>query len=266
MKVAALMTSEPFTIRPEERLDEAIALMDRLEVRHLPVTRDGAIVGLLSERDLLEATGWLPDAGRPDDRQRVRDVMTADPITVDPDAEVVSVVVELMTDGIGCLPVVEEGWLVGILTEIDVMRALLGTLRDSDAGPDVDPSVSTLMTRNVVSIGPGSSQEEARALCAQRNVRHLPIVDGERFVGVVSDRDLRRARGRHQESEPVVAIAMRRPPLFVAPAVSVSTALEQLLQAKVSSLPVIGEHDELVGILTTTDLLDHGMNTLWQVE
>jgi acetoin utilization protein AcuB len=71
MKVADVMTPEPVTIESVSSLDRALELMDRLDIRHLPVLEDGRLAGILSDRDVLEATGWrLHGHGDPDGQVR----------------------------------------------------------------------------------------------------------------------------------------------------------------------------------------------------
>ena len=62
MRVSSIMTVEPVTIAPSATPDEAVRLMDEHGVRHLPVLEGGKLLSVVSDRDLLEATGWLPSA------------------------------------------------------------------------------------------------------------------------------------------------------------------------------------------------------------
>lgn len=266
MRVVSLMTTGPFTIQPDATLDEAIELMDRLDVRHLPVVEQGRLVGVISERDLLRATGWLLAEGPPAAARCVAEVMSAHPVTVEPDTEVVSIAVEMITGAFGCLPVTSTGKLVGIVTERDVLRAFLKAVREGRLDAASDPPVARLMTRDPQTVSAGATVREAEDRLRQRHIRHLPIVDGERLVGMLSDRDVRRAHGRHQEHEVVLHTAMRRTLMTVAESVPTSTAIDDMLGNGVSALPVTTAEGRLTGIITTTDMLDHCMNTLWKIE
>jgi CBS domain-containing protein len=84
----------------------------------------------------------------------------------------------------GSLLVMDADELVGIITERDVMKAVAQG-RDVDATP-----VSDVMTRDVLTIVPNTSAHEAARHMAARWIRHLPVVDGGKVVGVVSQRDL----------------------------------------------------------------------------
>jgi len=127
--VRELMTERLYTLGPQDDLEELYELMDDHRIRHVPVVdRDGDLVGLVSQRDL--ARGALgPQDALPLNvqqelmrRRKVREIMSTEVETVDPDVEL-SVAAQMMLDNkIGCLPVVEGEHLVGILTEADFVR------------------------------------------------------------------------------------------------------------------------------------------------
>lgn len=123
------MTSEVFTVPPEADVLQAQDLMYDKNIRHVPVVDDeGALAGLISDRDLIRRTATagvdLPLTTQRDVLRslKARDVMTADVETVDVDDDL-SVAAQLMLENkYGCLPVLEEGLLAGILTEADFVR------------------------------------------------------------------------------------------------------------------------------------------------
>ena len=127
LKVSDVMTADPTTLKRNDKLTLADDIMRLGRVRHLPVLDDDGerLVGLVSQRDLFrdalaQALGYGRHAQRKLlDSLSVKEVMTSDVLTIRPDASVVEAA-RLMTERkIGCLPVVENGRLVGILTEGD---------------------------------------------------------------------------------------------------------------------------------------------------
>jgi CBS domain-containing protein len=262
MNVRALMTADPAVIRPEATLDEALDLMEELDIRHLPVVSDGAVLGVVSDRDLLARAGLL--AFRPggnEAQQTLGDELGEKLTTVSSDDSVVTAAVDLVLGRIGCLPVVDEGRLVGILTEFDLARAYSGACRRSASLAELDPRVEAEMSADPVSIAPDQTLAAAAASLQELGVRHLPVVDDGALVGILSDHDLRKssARGLAETSE--VSAAMTKRPLTVDRDRKLSVATVLMHEAKISSLPVV-EDGRLVGILTLTDLLDHCMNAL----
>jgi acetoin utilization protein AcuB len=137
--VRDLMTREPVTIGPETPIGSAFAVMREHEIRHLPVVEpDGRLIGIVTDRDLRQASLARCHALRDCDRDlTVQDVMSWAVITTRPDAAVAQAVAAMYERRMGSLPVVEHGRLVGILTERDLLRALM---KESPArAADIEP-------------------------------------------------------------------------------------------------------------------------------
>ena len=130
MKVSDRMTREVVTLDEEQSLRDALNLQQRHKIRHIPVVSDGSIVGILTDRDLKRASPSLLsgiDQERYDellDTTRVNQVMTRNPQTVTPATSLKDVAKILIEGKFGALPVIEKKKLVGIITEIDLLRAL----------------------------------------------------------------------------------------------------------------------------------------------
>ncbi|HEY0994562.1 MAG TPA: CBS domain-containing protein [Gemmatimonadaceae bacterium] len=87
--------------------------------------------------------------------------------------------------GIGGLVVVEDGELVGVFTERDVLRRVVAERRDPE-----QTTVSEVMTSNVITCSAGTSLEECRAVMTGKRVRHLPVIGEAGLVGIVTIGDL----------------------------------------------------------------------------
>jgi CBS domain-containing protein len=125
--VGQLMRREFISIAPDESLVEARQIMRLARLRHLPVVRDGALVGLLTYRDLLEFLFADAAPGPATDGLRVEAVMARLPHSVSPEKSLAYAASRLWQLHLGCLPVVEPdangGRLVGLITEVDLLRA-----------------------------------------------------------------------------------------------------------------------------------------------
>lgn len=269
MRVSALMTRKPFTLGPEASLDEALQLMDEHGLRHLPLVQDGHLFGVVSDRDLLEATGWMParvrelyqDPGTDQRGRTLRELAHTRVRTLAPDDELVAAALELVAAKIGCLPVVEHGRLVGILTETDLVRAYADACRAGKRDPRVDPPVIARMTRFARALTSDASLEEAEELMRAMDVRHLPIVQDQRVVGIVSDRDLRRAQGCNRGAATPLDEVMSHDVATIEPEKPLSFAADLMLARRIGAVPVVDD-DRLIGIVTLTDLLDHCLESL----
>lgn len=133
-----LMTPNPVTVTPKANIAEVWDLMRDLEIRHVPVVENDALIGMLSDRDLsqlnpartLEVEGV--DALRQGLAMPVIRVMSSDVIAIEPETELSDVVELLLEHKVGALPVVlpDTRQVVGIVSYIDVLRALWERLEE----------------------------------------------------------------------------------------------------------------------------------------
>lgn len=119
--VGQFMTTELFTVRPDDLIDLAASLMDWRHVRHVPVEdREGRLVGLVTHRMLLRL---LINGAREQNPITVRDIMLPDPVTVSPHTSSLEAIDLMRRNRVGCLPVVENDRLTGIVTSYDFLDA-----------------------------------------------------------------------------------------------------------------------------------------------
>jgi len=143
----------------------------------------------------------------------VRDIMSTDPVTVGPDMSVTEAAHLMVDKRIGALPVLEEGSLIGIVTEGDLimqdvklefptyLHLLDGyilyppaTARfESELKKAVAATVRDVMTPDPLTIQADASVEDAATLLVERDVSRLPVLEGDRLVGVVSKSDIVRS-------------------------------------------------------------------------
>ncbi|HXV82685.1 MAG TPA: CBS domain-containing protein [Candidatus Binatia bacterium] len=126
--VRDLMARDPATLGRNETLDLAESIMNLGRIRHMPVVDDGRIVGIVSQRDLfrsalITALGF----GRKTTSAliktiTIKEIMTEHVITIPPEASVKEAARVMIDKKIGCLPVVEDQKLIGLLTETDILR------------------------------------------------------------------------------------------------------------------------------------------------
>jgi 3-hydroxybutyryl-CoA dehydratase len=129
--VGQRMTPDPVTVSPETTLSRARALMDRHRLRLLPVVEGGALVGMVAESDIRRGSrrAWSGSRGRETATLlpliRVRDAMVREVVTISPAAAIGEASALLVSRKFEGLPVVEDGRLVGILTVIDALEAMV---------------------------------------------------------------------------------------------------------------------------------------------
>lgn len=134
MRVSELMSRDVATVGVADSCQDAVARMVRRKIRHLPVVeRDGRLVGVVTDRDLrhrLFEPRVMKEIGTVSVDQilktvPVKDIMSAPVVTVGPQDELETAARTMLEDKVGSLPVVENGRVVGILTETDLLRQIV---------------------------------------------------------------------------------------------------------------------------------------------
>jgi predicted transcriptional regulator len=126
--VREIMMGSPVTLRPGDTLDLANDVISLGRIRHIPVVEDGRLVGLLSERDLIGAAATTIFGLKQKSKSAllksflIKDVMKKKLLTVRPDTPIKDAAHLMKEKKIGCLPVVNEGALVGLVTTTDILR------------------------------------------------------------------------------------------------------------------------------------------------
>jgi CBS domain-containing protein len=128
-----------------------------------------------------------PAGGMP----QVRQVMTADVVTVSPSMSVAEVAQEMIAREKGPLPVVEGGRVVAMVTDRDLVARVVAASRDPNT-----VRCEEIATKDLVTIGPDQDLQEARRLLAQHQLDRLLVVEeGDRLVGILSEADIRKDEG-----------------------------------------------------------------------
>ncbi|HVT02441.1 MAG TPA: CBS domain-containing protein [Thermoanaerobaculia bacterium] len=133
--IANMMHRDVLSVTQDQTMREAIELFRIRRIRHLPVVEEGQLVGIVTDRDTKRATPSLLSEGGRDEYDRVLDttrvsqIMTRDPITVTPQTLISDALDILIDRKVGALPVIEGSSLVGIVTDIDFLRAFKASLK-----------------------------------------------------------------------------------------------------------------------------------------
>lgn len=186
--VGQIMTSPPLSIDARRSMLDASHLMERHGVRHLCVSENGRIVGLISVRDLVRFflgvdSGPIRDL---DDVYRPLTVLMRTQIeTIAHDAAIVSAAQRMDVKRIGALVVTKDSEMVGIVTERDLIHRALAKGRDPQRTP-----VSEIMTQPLIHIDINRTVHDANDLMAEKGIRHVTVVDHHKVVGILSVRDL----------------------------------------------------------------------------
>lgn len=142
MGLDTIMTTDVITIGVDDSLDTARKIMHDRRIRHLPVVdADDQIAGLITITNVLAATDSFlrdDDSKLHPDQIPVKDVMVSDVITVDEHAGIRQAAIFLEKHRIGCLPVVTDGELRGIVTDTDFVGVAINLLEQMETAEDAD--------------------------------------------------------------------------------------------------------------------------------
>jgi CBS domain-containing protein len=264
--VRSWMSSPVVTVTPETSLTEARKIVNERKIRALPIVKNDQLVGIITRRGLLRldlsflgSDAW--DVNLDLKEEKVCDVMTANPITVTPQTLIPKAARIMLENKITALPVVEEGRLVGILTNSDLLRFII----TESPALKKKMAVEHYMTDEVVTVDPDTSLLEAHRLMGTKRFRSLPVVAEDAVVGVITRTDLmssdpsRLASRNNQElslkilTQPVEKV-MTKAVISVTPDVALTEAARLMLENKIHCLVVLDGDKKLTGILTESDL------------
>jgi CBS domain-containing protein len=128
----------------------------------------------------------------------IREVMTSEVKACEPTATVVDAAKLMAQEDVGPIPIVEDGRLIGIVTDRDIVVNVVAK------GTDVNTTtVGDIASRDLVTISPDDDMNDALGLMAANQVRRLPVVEGDRLVGIVAQADIART-GRDKKTGEVV--------------------------------------------------------------
>lgn len=149
MFVKLWMQKDLITIRPDETIANASALMDEHQIRRIPVTdTDNRLLGIISKEDLKNALPSAVDASLDETARALANLvsvetfMTRNPITVNPQDTLEEVAVIMRKRKVGGIPVTENGYLVGIITESDLFEAFVEVLGGKNKDTRIELSIN----------------------------------------------------------------------------------------------------------------------------
>jgi CBS domain-containing membrane protein len=137
--VAEIMTREPYSLGPDDSLATARKIMAEHHIRHIPVVSDdGSLIGLVSQRDVLAAedSTVLNEEGGPGSRDQyvaISAIMTAPVQTVEESDGLRGTAMHMQKNKLGCLPVLNEGQLAGIITDSDFVAIAINLLEQLES-------------------------------------------------------------------------------------------------------------------------------------
>jgi len=272
MRVGKIAQTNVISVHPQDPLDRAVLLMEEHNIRHLPVIEAQRPVGMISDRDLLVAVGWklTPDFGGTtiahacNHPRYVREIMSRPALYIDADASVNTAARVMVRGRFHALPVLYGERVLGVVTSSDLLQSAVREFGKTDA---LQTHVAVHMHCDVITAGPRDTIHEVGRHMHEAGIRHLPVLSDGALIGIVSDRDIRRAcgvdraedaraehEGRIYVGATEVIDIMTPAPVTIDHNNTSRDAMIQLAKHRIGCLPVM-ESNRMVGLFTETDAL-----------
>ena len=137
ISVESIMTPDPVSLMADDTLGMAHQLMNEKHIHHIPIIdKEGSVIGLISHRDVIAASSsTLTHPPNDTSKTPLHKIMTTSVVTIPPSAGTLKAAQYIHNSRHGCLPIVDEGVLIGIITEYDFVEVAINLLerRDSKA-------------------------------------------------------------------------------------------------------------------------------------
>jgi CBS domain-containing protein len=143
LTVAEIMTREPYTLGPDDTLADARQLLSEHHIRHIPiVSSEGSLIGVVSQRDVLAAGDSTvvnrDGSGSQENYVALSTIMTSPVQTADESASLRGAALSLQKNKLGCMPVLNDGKLVGIITDADFVAIAVNLMEQLEETEPVE--------------------------------------------------------------------------------------------------------------------------------
>jgi two-component system, LuxR family, sensor kinase FixL len=255
LQVKDLMSTDVTVVGPDQTMAMAAIVMADDSLSSLVVVDKGSVAGIITEKDFLER---VVAKGKSALDIKVRDVMSCPVICISSQATVLEAGKIVDEKQIKRLPVVDGSKLVGIVSQTDLIRVLTsyGMWRE----------VSEIMTKEVATVQRGATVAEAAAIMAEKHISGIVVMQAERIVGVVTERDVLKKviAANHDPASVKMEEIMTSPVQVIPPHFAVFTASRVMEKSHIRRL-VVEDNGWLCGIVTQTDIF-RAVEQKWREE
>lgn len=137
--VNEIMSTELITLEPSDSVSKAAETMTKNNIRHIPIIDpQNQVIGIISQRDVLKAGAFTNQISKPTSDCPISDIMTEDILTTHPKDSLRAAGLTLQKHKYGCLPVIDNGALVGIITDSDFVGVAINLIEEQDSYEDLE--------------------------------------------------------------------------------------------------------------------------------
>jgi predicted transcriptional regulator len=242
MKVAEFANSIVITVSPESSLREVIDVLSKDPSGRVVVLKDERPIGMISTRDVVAS---FSEYGFKLYDLKARDIMSEDLVYVSPNEDVNNVVRIMLANNIGGVPIIDNNTLVGLFTERDILKLLTSMVFSG--------IVDSIMSTNVITVSDENNILDAAKVMTMKNVRRLPIIRGDKLVGIITAADIVKYLAKSNILVKVLDVGTKNP-ITVSRYDTILKVAKIMVEKRIGTLPVL-ENQKLVGIVTERDLM-----------
>lgn len=264
MKIREIMTKEIIYVNKNDDLRYILDLMEKHNITKIPVLDDGKLVGVVTDNRIADKLGSIRSRGVIAAHMHATTVMEKEFESISPDTDVEEILKTVGEPGLTMLPVTVNEHLVGVVTKADLLPLVKS-----------EESVRDIMTTPVITVKPDDRVIHARRLLLDNDIARLPVVDGGKVVGIISDREIAFAlaalkrsfslgQQSHQLKMLLVRDVMKTPVITARENITIKESAQIMMENDIGCIPIVGGDDKIRGIVTRTDLLRHLLKELKQ--
>ncbi|MBZ9571410.1 CBS domain-containing protein [Methanobrevibacter sp. TMH8] len=264
MQIKNLMSEELITIDKDQNICDALRLMKKHKISRIPVintneNHEKELVGIIAEKDIATKLGSSKYGNMAPSHFHVSTVMVNDVIIADETEKIDKTAKMILEKNIGALPVISNGDLVGIITKSDFIDICKGKAYEKIFAEEI-------MSSEIISVGAKDRLIHARRVIMDSNIGRLLINDNNELAGILTSKDIARALISFRKHVPENHQQAQIKNIFVEEVMSqnvktlsvnstVAEIANAMLETGYNGYPIVNENDNVVGIVTQSDLL-----------
>lgn len=238
------MTRDVATVSPDEIVASAASIMAGRNISCIVVLKNESVVGILTETDLLKRV--MVHQGQ-QAKIKVAEVMSAPVESIEPNLSVLDASQTMHAKGFKHLPVLENGRLVGIVTQTDLTEALGCYIADT--------AIAEIMSRDIATVERKATVTEAAEMMSSRNISCILVAEGGEVKGVLTERDLlKQIVAPQRDSAKTTVEQVMSSPVITTPAINSVFSAGKIMERMHIRKLVVTDNDRLCGIITQTDV------------
>lgn len=253
MEVKDIMT-EPLIVDKSDTISHALDILDKKGTRRLLVKHDDKLLGVLTMRNLTKELGTRKKGSKPASSLHVATAVSDNFVKVLPDAKVSDIITLLVKNG-GIAVVMENDEIRGWVTPQEILK-----------NNNLKGFAGEIMQKNPIVAGPADRVIHIRRLMLENDIGRVPIMEGEKLVGIVTEKDIAKAmrsfrdlvEGSKQESRIknlIVEDIMKMGVKTIYTNTPTADAAKIMLEENFGGLPVMNLDEQLAGLVTRRSIM-----------